>query len=78
MEHISNSDGDLTFLTWTPDSESDSTASLVRHAYQEIAALLSNRRRVLLHERIYGDLKAAESILNDPATAPRLPESMPL
>jgi enamine deaminase RidA (YjgF/YER057c/UK114 family) len=65
MEHISNSDGDLTFLTWTPDSESDSTASLVRHAYQEIAALLSNRRRVLLHERIYGDLKAAESILNE-------------
>jgi enamine deaminase RidA (YjgF/YER057c/UK114 family) len=64
MESISHNDGDLTFLTWTPDTGSDSTASLVRDAYQEIAALLSDRR-VLLHERIYGDLRAAESILSE-------------
>jgi enamine deaminase RidA (YjgF/YER057c/UK114 family) len=65
MEFISNSDGDLTFLTWTPDSESGSTTDMVRHAYQEITALLGNRRWVLLHERIYGDLNAADSILSE-------------
>ena len=59
---VTEGKGDLGFLTWVYDAI-DEAGAAVEHAYRHLAEHLLSSGEQVIHERIFGDLKAAETML---------------
>ncbi len=55
--------GDLFFISWTPDPNSNSFSSDVEDGFQCLAEWIQSRNAVLLHERIYGQAAFSDAVL---------------
>ena len=55
MLWVHSGPGDLTFITWSADSNVAGAGESVRHAYSEIGQRLREDDLVVLHERVFGD-----------------------
>ncbi len=75
MLNVVAGEGDLTFMTWVPETPTSAAAE----AYDGIARALQERGLTLLLERIYGELSIAEGVLEarDEILAPIDPHGVP-
>jgi enamine deaminase RidA (YjgF/YER057c/UK114 family) len=60
---VHSGSGDLSFLTWSADRDGSGGSEGVRQAYAEIGQRLTAADLVILQERVFGDVSAADSIV---------------
>lgn len=63
MLWVRSGPGDLTFITWSADSNVADAGESVHHAYSEIGQRLREDDLVILHERVFSDDASAPSIV---------------
>lgn len=65
MLWVKSGPGDLTFITWSADSDVAGTGEGFRSAYIEIGRRLREDNLVVLQERVFGDIASAASMAED-------------
>lgn len=53
--------GDLIFITWAPEINREPLDRIIEEGYRQLADCLQSKQASLLHERIYGDVEAAQA-----------------
>ncbi len=69
MLWVHSGPGDLSFITWSADRQGAAGDGGVGNAYMEIANTLDEAGLVILHERVFGDVSDAASIVESRAAA---------